>query len=122
MSDLEYKNKKGLCMKSTTKVSKAYMEGYEEESNVIVMDNELLQGIIDKNQVGSGAEYGIIHSFNELYGEAVTGKLITCLTKLFLSYIQVHGFTCGLDDLMLKKKVNKKRQTLIDGAHSETVE
>ena len=72
------------------------------------MDNELLQGIIDKNQVGSGAEYGIIHSFNELYGEAVTGKLITCLTKLFLSYIQIHGFTCGLDDLMLKKKTNKK--------------
>ena len=32
------------------------------------MDNELLKGIIDKNQVGSNADYGLIHSFNELYG------------------------------------------------------
>lgn len=70
----------------------------------------MLKGIIDKAQVGSGSDYGMIHSFNELYGEKTTGKLMTCLTKLFLTYIQMHGFTCGLDDLLLKRKCNKTRR------------
>lgn len=39
MSDLKFKNNKGLCMRSSAKVSKAYMKGYEEEANIIVMDN-----------------------------------------------------------------------------------
>ena len=101
-------------MKSDTKVPKTYMVGYEEESEVIILDNELIKGIIDKNQVGSGADFGLIDSFNELYGEALTGKLMTCLNKLFLSYMQIHGFTCGLDDLLLKPKINKMRTTLIE--------
>ena len=73
-------------------------------------NNELLKGLIDKAQVGSGSDYGMIHSFNDLYGEKTTGKLMTCLTKLFLTYIQMHGFTCGLDDLLLKKTTNKVRR------------
>jgi hypothetical protein len=35
--------------------------------------------------------------------------------------MQVHGFTCGLDDLVLKSKVNKTRRNLIEETHSETV-
>lgn len=121
LSDLKFKDKKGLCMKSTTKVPSSYMSGYEQENNVVVQDNELLLGLIDKNQVGSGSDFGLIDSFNELYGEALTGKLVTCLTKLFLSYMQIHGFTCGLDDLVLKPKLNKTRRSLVEEAHTETV-
>lgn len=55
-------------MKANTKISKGYMKGFEEESEVLVVDNELLKGLIDKNQVGNAADYGLIHSFNELYG------------------------------------------------------
>jgi DNA-directed RNA polymerase I subunit RPA1 len=29
LSDLKFKDKKGLCMKSNTKVPKSYMSGYE---------------------------------------------------------------------------------------------
>jgi DNA-directed RNA polymerase I subunit RPA1 len=38
-SDLKFKDAMGLCMKAPTKVSKAYMEGYEDESEVLVWDN-----------------------------------------------------------------------------------
>jgi hypothetical protein len=38
---------------------------------------------------------------------------MTCLNKLFLNYMQMHGFTCGLDDLLLKKKSNTKRTEAI---------
>ena len=46
---------------------------------------------------------------------------MTCLTKLFLNYMQIHGFTCGLDDLVLKKKANKTRTSALELAHEYTV-
>lgn len=33
----------------------------------------------------------------------------------------MHGFTCGLDDLLLKKKSNKTRRDAIIEAHEYTV-
>ena len=38
-SDLKFKHEKGLTMKSSTKISKSYMKGYEEETEVIFVDN-----------------------------------------------------------------------------------
>lgn len=55
-------------MKSSTKISKSYMKGYTEEAEVVFVDNEFLKGFIDKNQVGSNSDFGLLHSFTELYG------------------------------------------------------
>jgi len=38
-----------------------------------VKDNELLLGVLDKNQLGSGADYGMVHAFYEMYGPTLTG-------------------------------------------------
>ncbi len=46
---------------------------------------------------------------------------MTCLNKLFLNYMQVHGFTCGVDDLILKKKTDKIRKEMIEETHVNTV-
>jgi hypothetical protein len=35
--------------------------------------------------------------------------------------MQMHGFTCGLDDLILKKKANKIRREMLESVHEETV-
>jgi hypothetical protein len=42
---------------------------------------------------------------------------MTCLNKLFLTYMQTNGFTCGVDDLILKKKVNKTRKEMLETVH-----
>ena len=38
-SDAKFKAEKGLCMRSTTKISKSYLQGYEEEAQIVVQDN-----------------------------------------------------------------------------------
>ncbi len=38
-----------------------------EEGEVIIRDNELLQGTLDKSQFGK-VEFGLVHSFYEVYG------------------------------------------------------
>ena len=47
---------------------------------------------------------------------------MTCLNKLFLNYMQVSGFTCGLDDLLLKNKANKVRKEMLNVVHEETMQ
>lgn len=44
-----------------------------EETLIVIRDNELMKGVLDKNQLGSGADYGLIHAFHELYGPNLTG-------------------------------------------------
>lgn len=46
---------------------------------------------------------------------------MTCLNKLFLNYMQINGFTCGLDDLILNKKADKVRKEMLENVHEETV-
>ena len=71
-----------------------------EENIVIVRNNELLGGILDKSQIGASA-FGLAHSFQELYGDELTGFLLTAICRLTINFLQMRGFTCGLDDLCL---------------------
>ena len=94
-----------------------------EEDSVIVRDGELLQGILDKKQFGAEM-YGMVHSAFELYGGTVAGTLLTVFGRLFTQFLQGHGFTCGLDDLLLSQKAEDTRRNLqsqINGS-SEKVE
>jgi DNA-directed RNA polymerase I subunit RPA1 len=52
-----------------------------------------------------------------MYGEKTAGRLMTSLNKLFLNYMQINGFTCGMDDLLLKKKADKGRKEHLDEVH-----
>jgi DNA-directed RNA polymerase I subunit RPA1 len=43
----------------------------------------------------------MVHSFYEIYGSIKAGELLTALARIFFIFLQVHGFTVGLDDLVL---------------------
>ena len=72
-----------------------------EEGEVIIRDNEHLQGTLDKNQFGS-SDQGMVHSFYELYGSEKAGELLTALARIFAVFLQTHGMSVGLEDLVLK--------------------
>ena len=82
-----------------------------EEDTIIVHNGELVQGVLDKKQFGD-APYGLVHCVFELYGPTVAGKLLTVLGRLFTHFLQSHGFTCGLDDLLLSPSAESTRRTL----------
>ncbi|KAF3775057.1 DNA-directed RNA polymerase I subunit 1 [Nymphaea thermarum] len=64
----------------------------------LISKNEFLYGVIDKAQYG---KYGLVHMVQELYGENTAGLLLSILSRLFTAFLQMHGFTCGVDDLLL---------------------
>lgn len=67
----------------------------ELDSQVVIREGELLVGVLDKAHYGSSA-YGLVHCCYELYGGQTSGKLLSCLARLFTAYLQLYrGFTLG---------------------------
>ncbi|XP_012587032.1 PREDICTED: DNA-directed RNA polymerase I subunit RPA1 isoform X2 [Condylura cristata] len=84
------------------------------ESQVIIRAGELLCGVLDKAHYGSSA-YGLVHCCYEIYGGETSGKVLTCLARLFTAYLQLYrGFTLGVEDILVKPKADVKRHRIIE--------
>ncbi|KAM7000703.1 DNA-directed RNA polymerase I subunit RPA1 isoform 2-T2 [Tautogolabrus adspersus] len=91
--------------------------GYKPESmcdsQVVIRHGELLVGVLDKAHYGSSA-YGLVHCCYELYGGQTSGKLLSCLARLFTAYLQLYrGFTLGVEDILVKPGANRQRAKII---------
>ena len=92
----------------------AWGKGHEKEGKVIVRNNELLTGVLDKNEIGN-SDYGLFHSFYEIYGGNLTGELITIIGKLGVFFFQrFHAFTCSVSDILLDEQTNLRRRRDIE--------
>eukprot|EP00828_Plagiopyla_frontata_P028757 TRINITY_DN3715_c0_g1_i4.p1 TRINITY_DN3715_c0_g1~~TRINITY_DN3715_c0_g1_i4.p1 ORF type:complete len:703 (-),score=76.33 TRINITY_DN3715_c0_g1_i4:996-3104(-) len=116
-------NQQQFSMTSTTKMNRNTLCGPSDMENIVtVHKGDLLTGVIDKNQIGN-SEFGMIHSFYELYGPDCTGKLITALSRLFMSYLQLYSAcTCSVGDLHLTEEGDQLRQKYISSTEMEVKE
>ncbi|KAB0403057.1 hypothetical protein E2I00_018792, partial [Balaenoptera physalus] len=81
---------------------------------VIIREGELLCGVLDKAHYGSSA-YGLVHCCYEIYGGETSGKVLTCLARLFTAYLQLYrGFTLGVEDILVKPKADVRRHRVIE--------
>lgn len=84
------------------------------ESQVIIREGELLCGVLDKAHYGSSA-YGLVHCCYEIYGGETSGRVLTCLARLFTAYLQLYrGFTLGVEDILVKPNADVMRQRIIE--------
>ena len=63
----------------------------------------------------------MVHSFYEVYGSEKAGELLTALARIFAIFLQTHGFSVGLEDLVLKPEFNKERRITIENRHRDGV-
>ncbi len=59
---------------------------------------------MDKAHYGSSS-FSLVHCCYELYGGSVSGQLLTCLGRLFTSFLQMRGFTLGVEDILLRPEM-----------------
>ncbi|XP_068131545.1 DNA-directed RNA polymerase I subunit RPA1 [Hyperolius riggenbachi] len=84
------------------------------ESQVIIRDGELLCGVLDKAHYGSSS-FGLVHCCYELYGGETSGKLLTCLARLFTAYLQLYrGFTMDVEDILVRPYADVRRQKIVE--------
>ncbi|EDO39496.1 predicted protein, partial [Nematostella vectensis] len=82
------------------------------ESEVVIRDGHLLCGVLDKAHYGN-TPYGLVHCCNELYGGVMSGELLSALARVFTSFLQFHGFTLGVKDILVTERADKIRRKLI---------
>ncbi|XP_057705889.1 DNA-directed RNA polymerase I subunit RPA1 isoform X1 [Corythoichthys intestinalis] len=109
--------KSKIPSKAWIQVPPRVVPGYRPESmcdsQVVIRQGELLVGVLDKAHYGASA-YGLVHCCYELYGGETSGKLLSCLARLFTAYLQLYrGFTLGVEDILVKPNANKKRKRII---------
>lgn len=43
----------------------------------------------------------------------MAGDLLTALARVFTTFLQFHGFSLGVEDILVKEKADKKRHKLM---------
>ncbi|TVU21224.1 hypothetical protein EJB05_30849, partial [Eragrostis curvula] len=89
------------------------------EQVLYIHRNELIKGMIDKAQFGS---YGIVHTVHELYGADTAGILLSTFSRLFTLFLQFHGFTCGVADLLLCQESDAHIMKMLSTSEQESKE
>lgn len=82
------------------------------ESEVIVIKGILLSGVLDKQHFGA-TPFGLTHCLYELYGGECSSKFLDSIGKLGTAYLQLNGFTLGVEDILVKPKADKARKKII---------
>ncbi len=92
------------------------------DAYVIVKNGNLLTGALDKKSVAAEEAETLLHEYVRRYGKAKAAELMDTLFKAFIAYLDMRGFTIGVDDIDLppeafeevnealeeaRKKVNK---------------
>ncbi|KAG9448436.1 hypothetical protein H6P81_008401 [Aristolochia fimbriata] len=95
-----------FTVKKVGRIPRDYFGTNNREMKLLIQKNELLQGVIDKAQFG---KYGLVHAVHELYGSNTAGVLLSIFSRLFTVFLQIYGFTCGIDDLLIQQKADCRR-------------
>ncbi|XP_020588466.1 DNA-directed RNA polymerase I subunit 1-like [Phalaenopsis equestris] len=107
------KGREPLTVQKEGRIPKEYFGKDAIERKLFVYNNELVHGIIDKAQFG---KCGLVHTIHELYGADIAGQLLAVFSRLFTFFLQMHGFTCGVDDLLVFEKSDKKRKRILENS------
>lgn len=83
------------------------------EGRLHIFRSTLVAGCVDKATFG---EHGLLHVFHELYGAERTSVFTAALSRLFTGFLQQHGFTCGITDVVLVDRAEERRAELLSTA------
>ncbi|XP_010251904.1 PREDICTED: DNA-directed RNA polymerase I subunit 1 [Nelumbo nucifera] len=100
-----------FSVRKAGKTPEEYFGKTSGEYELLIHKNELVHGVIDKAQFGG---YGLVHTVQELYGSNAAGVLLSVLSRLFTIFLQMHGFTCGIDDLLIVHRYDLERMKKLD--------
>ncbi len=92
----------------------------EEEGTVQFAGGDLVTGVIDKSQSGASAN-GFVHACYTLYGGDVAERLLTSLGRVFTKFLQMYGFTCGIEDFLLSAQVEDERRRVLALAQERSI-
>jgi len=93
----------------------------KEEGNVIINSGKLLSGIVDKKTIGDGTN-SLIHVLCNEHGSKVTQDFIYEVQLIVNEWLNSHGFSVGISDIIPNEDVRKEFESYIKKKKKEAEE
>ncbi|KAH7684295.1 DNA-directed RNA polymerase protein [Dioscorea alata] len=111
------RGRKPFTVEKDGRIPKEYFGKDLTEHKLFILNNELIHGMIDKAQFG---KHGLVHTVHEFYGADTAGILLSMFSRLFTIFLQIHGFTCGVDDLLICEDSDLRRKDILETSEKES--
>ncbi|MEZ0346498.1 MAG: DNA-directed RNA polymerase subunit A' [Infirmifilum sp.] len=94
-SDMNYVGRAAVAPVS----GKCDQEYCENDGYILIKNGKLLLGVIDKQAIGAEKHGTVLHELIREYGVEKAKEIMDGLYKMFIIYLDIHGFTMGLDSI-----------------------
>jgi len=94
----------------------------ENDGYILVKKGRLLLGVLDKNAVGAEKHGTLLHELVVVYGVEKGREIMDTLFKLFLMYLDMHGFTMGVDSVQVPEETRREIREIIEEAKRKVEE
>lgn len=113
--DFRYEGKASVCRKCEI----CLKELCPYDAYIVIRDGSLLVGALDKNSIASQVPRTLLHEYIRRYGVEKGAKFLDGLFKAFIIYLDVYGFTMGLDSLEVPSAALQEIEKLTNRAEDE---
>lgn len=101
--------------------SRKSKEAEEDKSYVIIKDGKLVQGILDRANLGEGSGL-LLRNLHQKYGPERTIDMLEKIFRLGIQYLMYRGFTTGIGDTDLAPAVWVQVNEKLDEAEARVTE
>jgi len=113
--DFNYANRAKVCMAC----KECLNERCPYDAYVLVRRGELLVGVLDKKGIAAEQAGTLLHEYVKMYGKAKGAELMDTLFKTFIAFLDMRGFTIGLDDVELPEEAIKEVEEALEEAREK---
>jgi DNA-directed RNA polymerase II subunit RPB1 len=75
---------------------------------ILVVNGELVSGVLDKDTVGSGSNNSLFHVIHNEHGAEMAIDCIYSFQQLITKFFYNHGFTVGIKDMFISEAAQQK--------------
>ncbi|RLE70106.1 MAG: DNA-directed RNA polymerase subunit A', partial [Thermoprotei archaeon] len=116
--DFNYEGRASVCLKC----SECMGAECPYDAYVVVREGELLAGVLDKKSVAAQVPSTLLHDFIKEYGNEKGRELLDGLFRAFIMYLDLHGFTMGLDSLDIPEEAYRDVERVMKEAEERVEE
>ncbi|MEM1907922.1 MAG: DNA-directed RNA polymerase subunit A' [Thermofilaceae archaeon] len=113
--NFNFECKAAVCRKCNVCVK----EFCQYDSYVVIERGELLIGVFDKNAVASQVPRTFLHDYLRKMGNDKGRELLDSLFKVFIMYLDMYGFTLGMDSLDIPQEALKGIKSVMNDAERD---
>ncbi|MGC9147573.1 MAG: DNA-directed RNA polymerase subunit A' [Infirmifilum sp.] len=116
--DMDYVGRAAVAPSS----GKCDQEFCENDGYILIKNGKLLLGVFDKQAIGAEKHGTVLHEIIREYGVGKAKEIMDGLYKMFIIYLDMHGFTMGVDSIEIPDEAQRDIEKVLREAEQRVME